>query len=277
MSTSKSLWASSTREDHETRRRTAGEIIVKTEHLVFLRRFCCKPQWWPSGSHRYVMQLQGIKPHMPLLSPSDRKGVVYALEERQPQSESVEDHVWKGYRESEEDSYSSDSRRFPRLRPRFPSVTGMIVDQVAVGRAFFRPSYRRCKFPRAGTKEIDTERLNKLAGFQFKIMKHALSFPKVHKVCVFDMFYSSAHENERVVVDLLSDAKFRNRAGNLKKRQFVIPSWDRRGLGTEFSSLCDGDKGECWKWPADVCAFCAQKKMAELVLPLALSDSSKDQ
>lgn len=125
----------------------------------------------------------------------------------------------------------------------FPQITGLIVDPSCSGSGIFGRALEDANQEQA-KEEIDTERLNKLAGFQFKIMKHALSFPGAHKV-VYSTCSIHPHENERVVVDLLNDAELKALGWRLAPRSVVIPSWERRGWDQEFSSICDGDEKKC--------------------------------
>lgn len=59
-----------------------------------------------------------------------------------------------------------------------------------------------------GLSEKERQRLLKLAGFQYKIVKHALSFPK-SQVVVYSTCSIHAIENEHVVSRLLSDPDLR--------------------------------------------------------------------
>lgn len=130
---------------------------------------------------------------------------------------------------------------FTTIKPLdFPEVTGLIVDPSCSGSGIFGRALEDAT-QEQDNEEIDTERLNKLAGFQFKIMKHALSFPKATKV-VYSTCSIHPHENERVVVDLLNDAEIKAQGWTLAPREVVIPSWETRGWAQEFSSLGDSER-----------------------------------
>ncbi|XP_005986929.1 probable 28S rRNA (cytosine-C(5))-methyltransferase [Latimeria chalumnae] len=74
-----------------------------------------------------------------------------------------------------------------------------------------------------------TERLQALAGFQRRALRHALSFPKVERV-VYSTCSVHREENEDVVEEMLKEHSRKFRLVNL------LPSWPHRGLDT----FCDG-------------------------------------
>ncbi|CAI0448368.1 unnamed protein product [Linum tenue] len=78
--------------------------------------------------------------------------------------------------------------------------------------------------PSHSTHDDDTERLNKLAGFQKKALIHALSFPSVEKV-VYSTCSVNRIENEDVVSSVLPLA---SSLGFELSTPF--PQWTRRGL-----------------------------------------------
>lgn len=124
----------------------------------------------------------------------------------------------------------------------FPEVTGMVVDPSCSGSGIFGRALEDSQ--EQENEEVDTERLNKLASFQFTIMKHALSFPKARKV-VYSTCSIHPHENERVVVDLLMDPQVKAQGWTLAPREVVIPSWPRRGWEQEFTAICNDDSEKC--------------------------------
>ncbi|OBA23756.1 S-adenosyl-L-methionine-dependent methyltransferase [Metschnikowia bicuspidata var. bicuspidata NRRL YB-4993] len=124
----------------------------------------------------------------------------------------------------------------------FPQVSGLIVDPSCSGSGIFGRAIEDAL--EQAKEDIDTERLQKLAAFQFTIMKHALSFPKARKV-VYSTCSIHPHENERVVVDLLRDVAVQAQGWHLAPRDHVIALWPRRGWKEEFTSLCEGDDDRC--------------------------------
>ncbi|CAK7890696.1 25S rRNA (cytosine(2278)-C(5))-methyltransferase [[Candida] anglica] len=122
----------------------------------------------------------------------------------------------------------------------FPDVTGLVVDPSCSGSGIFGRALQDSQ-QEQDKEEVDTERLNKLAGFQFKIVKHALSFPNARKV-VYSTCSIHPHENERVVVDLLSDPELKKQGWKLADRSVVIPDWPRRGWKEEFSSCAENEE-----------------------------------
>jgi putative methyltransferase len=119
----------------------------------------------------------------------------------------------------------------------FPRVTGMVVDPSCSGLGIFGRAHDKAKDDAEESAHIvDAARLAKLAGFQAKIVKHALSFPAVRKV-VYLTCLVHAEENERVVVDVLADVELRAAGWTLADRLVVLPEWPRRGWAEEFSLL----------------------------------------
>lgn len=121
----------------------------------------------------------------------------------------------------------------------YPKVTGIMVDPSCSGSGIFGRSVDAA-FQEDLSNQIDEARLSKLAGFQVSIMKHALSFPNVKKV-VYSTCSIHPQENERVVVDLLTDPNVKSRGWKLASREDMLPHWQRRGWEEEFSSLSRGD------------------------------------
>lgn len=117
----------------------------------------------------------------------------------------------------------------------FADIDGLVVDPSCSGLGIFGRAIEDGQ-----EQQVDTERLNKLSRFQFKIMKHALSFPNAKKV-VYSTCSIHAEENERVVVDLLLDEDIKSLGWELAPREIVISLWPRRGYAEEFSALA-GEK-----------------------------------
>lgn len=124
----------------------------------------------------------------------------------------------------------------------FPDVTGLVVDPSCSGSGIFGRALED-SHNEEEIENVNTERLNKLAGFQFAIMKHALLFPSARKV-VYSTCSIHAQENERVVVDLLLDPEVNRRGWKLADREIVLPKWDRRGFEEEFIKI-SRDPKEC--------------------------------
>lgn len=122
----------------------------------------------------------------------------------------------------------------------FPSVSGIIVDPSCSGSGIFGRAVEDCSSQEQAREEFDTLRLQKLASFQFSIVKHALLFPNARKV-VYSTCLIHPHENERVVVDLLQDAEIQKQGWRLAPREVVIPEWPRRGWEQEFTALGTSD------------------------------------
>lgn len=96
-----------------------------------------------------------------------------------------------------------------------------------------------------GKEEQDLEnRLLKLSGFQYKIVKHALSFPKA-QVVVYSTCSIHPQENEHVVERLLNDKQVSEDWGwTVQSREFVIKDWPHRGIVEELANLKTVDDKE---------------------------------
>lgn len=120
----------------------------------------------------------------------------------------------------------------------FKDIEGLVVDPSCSGSGIFGRAIEDSLEQQR--EEVNIERLNKLSRFQFKIMKHALSFPNAKKV-VYSTCSIHAEENERVVVDLLLDEEIKQMGWQLAPREVVVPNWPRRGWSQEFTALSSDD------------------------------------
>ncbi|GEQ72516.1 hypothetical protein JCM33374_g6203 [Metschnikowia sp. JCM 33374] len=178
------------------------------------------------------------------VAPSD-DGVVYAFERDEKRVKVLKMMCEKATGKSKKSLIHPTHADFTTVSPSdFPQITGLIVDPSCSGSGIFGRAIEDAGSQEQDKEEIDTERLNKLAGFQFKIVKHALSFPNARKV-VYSTCSIHPHENERVVVDLLRDPEIQKQGWKLAPREKVISSWPRRGWKEEFTSLCEGDEEKC--------------------------------
>ncbi|KAM9935538.1 hypothetical protein OXX80_004885 [Metschnikowia pulcherrima] len=174
----------------------------------------------------------------------EEDGVVYAFERDDKRVKVLKMMCEKATGKSKKNLIHPTHADFTTVSPAdFPQITGLIVDPSCSGSGIFGRAIEDAGQEQA-KEEIDTERLNKLAGFQFKIVKHALSFPKARKV-VYSTCSIHPHENERVVVDLLRDTDIQQQGWSLAPREHVISSWPRRGWKEEFTSVCGDDESKC--------------------------------
>ncbi|SCV05395.1 LANO_0H06546g1_1 [Lachancea nothofagi CBS 11611] len=134
----------------------------------------------------------------------------------------------------------------------FPNVTGFIMDPSCSGSGIFgrkvMDEHNKSKEETnvvASEQEEEHEdikdedlknRLAKLSSFQFEIVRYALSFPSAKKL-VYSTCSVHAEENERIVIDLLLDAKVKESGWRVRKRAGVLPAWPRRGLLNEFEEV----------------------------------------
>lgn len=143
---------------------------------------------------------------------------------------------------------------------KFTSVTGFIVDPSCSGSGIFgrqvidkinsskerandEPSQQEQEREEFELEQDLKNRLSKLSSFQYQIMKHAMSFPSAKKIC-YSTCSIHAEENERVVIDLLTDNRVKEWGWKVRKRSGVIPTWPRRGLVEEFQQVYDEKTSE---------------------------------
>ncbi|SCU90875.1 LAMI_0E03928g1_1 [Lachancea mirantina] len=131
----------------------------------------------------------------------------------------------------------------------FPNVTGFILDPSCSGSGIFGrqmiDDINTNKRDDSTTVEQQPEeitdvnlktRLSKLSSFQFEIVKYAMSFPSAKKL-VYSTCSIHPEENERIVIDLLLDAKVQEWGWKVRQRSGVMPDWPRRGLVEEFDDV----------------------------------------
>lgn len=80
---------------------------------------------------------------------------------------------------------------------------------------------------------VDTERLNKLSGFQLSMIRHAMKFPGVVKIA-YSTCSIHAAENERVVCQALNSEEAQASNYKLAPKEMVLPDWPRRGIPEEM-------------------------------------------
>lgn len=154
----------------------------------------------------------------------------------------------------------------------YQDVTGLIVDPSCSGSGIFGRKFvdshnvAKIKADKENEPEAENEvpdeeekimgddlqnRLNKLASFQFQVVKHAMSMINAKKI-VYSTCSIHAEENERVVLDLLLDKKVQEWGWKVAPRSKVIPDWPRRGIREEFEQVFRDDKEKCQEL-ADSC------------------------
>lgn len=127
---------------------------------------------------------------------------------------------------------------FTTTRPQdFPEITGMVVDPSCSGSGIFGRAFdEQEEIDKDEAKEKLAERLLKLSNFQFKIVKHALSFPNVRKV-IYSTCSIHDEENEGVVKKLLEDEDVQKQGWKVSNRKDVLPTWPRRGHAEVFEGF----------------------------------------
>ncbi|KAG5416842.1 hypothetical protein I9W82_005572 [Candida metapsilosis] len=161
--------------------------------------------------------------------PNDENAVVYAVERDVKRVGILRTMSERALGKSKKKLIQVLHNDFTKINPDdFADVTGLIVDPSCSGSGIFGRA--------SDEEESNDQRLEKLASFQVAIMKHALSFPSARKV-VYSTCSIHAEENERVVIDLLSDSQVQSQGWKLASREEVLPSWERRGVESEFVAL----------------------------------------
>ncbi|GFY62813.1 hypothetical protein TNIN_112811 [Trichonephila inaurata madagascariensis] len=121
------------------------------------------------------------------------------------------------------DFYSVDT-----MDPKYNSVEYILVDPTCSGSGMVNRMDSV-----TDTRDSKTAfRLQKLAGFQILLLKHALSFPSVKRV-VYSTCSTSEEENEYVVHEVLENFQ------HIFKLVRVMPNWPIRGMEEyKFGKLC---------------------------------------
>ena len=117
------------------------------------------------------------------------------------------------------------------LNKQFAKITHVLLDPSCSGSGLDRLDYNQ-------SEDLET-RLRNLSTFQYRLLKHALSFPAVKRV-VYSTCSIHAEENERVVKRVLDE----HHEWRLLTRNEQISSlrmWPRRGLQHEFDSESDAE------------------------------------
>lgn len=124
---------------------------------------------------------------------------------------------------------------FTDTRPEdFPEVTGMLVDPSCSGSGIFGRQFDEQDERDSGDKKV--ERLANLSSFQFRIVKHALSFPNVKKV-IYSTCSINEEENEQVTRRLLEDEDVLKMGWKVSNKKDVLPKWPRRGNVEAFEGM----------------------------------------
>lgn len=237
---------------------THGEIIIQDRASCFPAEILNND---PSDVHVNVIDATaapGNKTTHAASFATKNDGLVYAFERDSKRVNTLKMMCQRATGKARKNLIQVVHADFTTVNPTdFPSVTGIIVDPSCSGSGIFGRAIEDANANEQSKEETDATRLQKLAGFQFKIMKHALSFPKAHKV-VYSTCSIHPHENERVVVDLLSDPEVKKAGWKLAPRDVVISSWPRRGWEVEFTSL--SEDGEIRKQYAGGCVRAVPKE-----------------
>ncbi|KAI0749481.1 S-adenosyl-L-methionine-dependent methyltransferase [Daedaleopsis nitida] len=130
---------------------------------------------------------------------------------------------------------------FERDRKRFSTLKNMLskahCDNVeAVNSDFLNISPKNPQYEEENDGE--SERLNKLATFQLKMIQHAMTFPLVKRI-VYSTCSVHAIENEHVIRQALKTEEATGGSFRLARREQVLPAWHRRGIAEELDDPAD--------------------------------------
>ncbi|KXN91668.1 Putative methyltransferase C2C4.06c [Leucoagaricus sp. SymC.cos] len=120
----------------------------------------------------------------------------------------------------------------------YASVTHILLDPSCSGTGIVN-RLDHLLYTENETEDIGQDRLNKLAAFQLKMIKHAMRFPNVQKI-VYSTCSVYATENEQVVSSALESEEAAAASFVLAPREEVLPAWQRRGYQEEMRK---GDAG----------------------------------
>lgn len=230
---------------------TSSQAYAQGEAIIQDRASCFPAEILnndPHDTHQFVIDATAAPGNKTTHAASfvkDKEGVVFAFERDQQRMKTLKAMCEKATGKAQKHIIHPTHADFTAIDAAdFDLVTGLIVDPSCSGSGIFGRAIEDLQSREQDREELDETRLNKLAGFQFKIMKHALSFANARKV-VYSTCSIHPHENERVVVDLLMDPDVKSRGWRLAKRDVVIPAWPRRGFAEEFTSVGGGDREKC--------------------------------
>ncbi|OJT13761.1 25S rRNA (cytosine-C(5))-methyltransferase rcm1, partial [Trametes pubescens] len=115
--------------------------------------------------------------------------------------------------------------------PKFRGVTHILLDPSCSGSGIVNRLDHL--LDNEQDEDEDSERLNKLAAFQLKIIRHAMTFPSVKRI-VYSTCSVHAIENEHVVREAIKSEEATTGQFRLGRREEVLPAWHRRGIQEEM-------------------------------------------
>ncbi|KAL1949306.1 hypothetical protein VTO73DRAFT_8187 [Trametes versicolor] len=122
--------------------------------------------------------------------------------------------------------------------PKYKSVTHILLDPSCSGSGIVNRLDHL--LDNEQDEDEDSERLNKLAAFQLKMIRHAMTFPSVKRI-VYSTCSVHAIENEHVVRQAIKSEEAANGHFRLGRREEVLPVWHRRGIPEEMDDPADAE------------------------------------
>lgn len=166
------------------------------------------------------------------------KGKLYAFERDQKRFQTLRRMVNKAGCKNVE-PMNADFLAIDPTNSRYAMATHILLDPSCSGSGIVnRLEYLQ------GTDPEDTEalesRLDKLASFQLKMVRHAMKFPVVRKI-VYSTCSVHAAENEWVVSQALQSDEARAGCFQLAPKEETLPAWHRRGQRERMDHAGDAD------------------------------------
>ncbi|KAI1797292.1 S-adenosyl-L-methionine-dependent methyltransferase [Ganoderma leucocontextum] len=163
------------------------------------------------------------------------KGKLYAFERDRKRFSTLKSMLSKA-RCNNVEAINSDFLTISPDDPKYGRATHILLDPSCSGSGIVN----RMDYLLDNEEESDGERLNKLAAFQLKMIRHAMTFPSVHRI-VYSTCSVHAIENEHVVRQALNSEEAINGQFKLASKQDVLPTWHRRGIPEEMDNAADAE------------------------------------
>ncbi|RPD61175.1 S-adenosyl-L-methionine-dependent methyltransferase [Lentinus tigrinus ALCF2SS1-7] len=165
------------------------------------------------------------------------KGKLYAFERDRKRFSTLKTMLSKAHCTNVE-AVNSDFLTISSSDPKFGRATHILLDPSCSGSGIVN----RMDHLLAAEQEEDddSDRLNKLAAFQLKMIRHAMTFPSVQRI-VYSTCSVHAIENEHVVRQALKTEEATTGGFRLARRNQVLPNWHRRGFPEKLDDPVNAD------------------------------------
>ncbi|KAI0768128.1 S-adenosyl-L-methionine-dependent methyltransferase [Trametes elegans] len=165
------------------------------------------------------------------------KGKLYAFERDRKRFSTLKTMLSKAHCDNVE-AVNADFLMTSADDPKYSGVTHILLDPSCSGSGIVNRLDHLLDHEQEN--EADTERLNKLAAFQLKMIRHAMTFPTVQRI-VYSTCSVHATENEHVVRQAIKTEEATNGLFRLGRKDEILPSWHRRGIPEEMDDPAHAD------------------------------------